>query len=232
MPDAAPGAVLVTRPEPGASETAARLRRAGLVAVVAPFLTVRTCAAELPGGLQAVLVTSGNALAALPARLHRLPLLAVGDRTAERARAIGFSSAHSAEGDAAALARAAVARFDPAGGALLLASGRGQGEALAGSLRDAGFAVHHRSVYAAEGVAAFPEPAARALGTGVRAALFFSAETARVFVRLLPPGLAPALAGAEALAIGAAAAAALRGLPFRAVRVSVRPTSDGVLALL
>ncbi len=225
--------MLITRPQPGAGETAARLRQLGLASVVAPFLTVRTLPADHPAEpVQGVLVTSGNALAGLPASLHATPLLAVGDHTAERARSAGFNTVHSAGGDAAALAALAPTLFDPAQGPLLLASGQGQGGGLATTLRQAGFRVHHHAVYAAVGVAAFPEPAAAALRSGVRAVLFFSAETARVFTRLLPGALAATLTRTEALTIGADAAAALRGLPFRAVRVSVRPTSDGVLALL
>ena len=231
MPES-PGLVLITRPEPGASETAAFLRRAGLHGVIAPFLVIRPCRISLPETAQAILVTSGNALEALSPRLHATPLLAVGDRTAARARAAGFATVHSASGDAAALAAAAPHLFNPANGALLLASGRGQGEALAAALRRAGFRVQRRVVYEAAAVRRFPGDAADALRTGVHAALFFSAETARAFARLLPASLAATLTGTDALTIGPDAAAALQGLPFHAVRVSVRPTSDGVLALL
>jgi uroporphyrinogen-III synthase len=226
--------ILVTRPEPGASGTATRLAAAGWRPVIAPFLTVQPCAPRLPApdGLLAVLAPSGNAAAALPESHHGLPLLAVGDATAERARAAGFATVHSAAGDASALTALAVRLLDPARGALLLACGMGQGEGLATMLRRDGFRVHRRTVYIARGVRRFPPAAAAALGEGLHAALFFSAETARVFARLLPRGLLPALAGVEALVIGSDAAAALQHLPWCGVRVAVRPTQDGVLALL
>ena len=222
----------MTRPEPAASDTARQLATLGFAPVVAPLLRVRALPARLPERPDAVLVTSGNALAALPRRLHGLPLLAVGDATAARARTAGFADVRSAAADAAALA--ALARQScPRGSLLLLASGRGQGGDLAEALRAAGLRVHRRAVYAAETVARFPAAAARALQDGVlRAALFLSAETARAFVRLLPPALHPALGVVDALAIGQPAADALGALPWRRVRVSSTPTQEGVLALL
>lgn len=224
---------MITRPEPGAGETAARLLAAGLHPVVAPFLAIHRRAATLPvAGVQAVLAASGNAVAALPAALHGVRLLTVGDATAARAMQAGFVAVRSAAGDASDLAALAAAQLDPADGPLLLAVGQGQGGALAAALRQSGFCVHRRVVYTASAVARFPAAAAAAIEGGLRAAMFFSAETARAFARLLPPALLPALAGADALAIGAAAAAAVGHLPWRAVRVAVRPTQDGVLALL
>jgi uroporphyrinogen-III synthase len=235
LPDPArAGAILVTRPEPGASETAARLEAAGWRPVVTPFLSVQFCEMRLPppNSLSAVLAASGNAAAALPDSHHGIPLLAVGDATAARARAAGFATVHSAAGDATALAALAVRLLDPARGALLLACGLGQGGILATMLRRHGFRVHRRTVYIARGVRRFPPAAVAAMGEGLHAALFFSAETARVFARLLPRGLVPALAGVEALVIGSDAAAAVQHLPWRGVRIALRPTQDGVLALL
>jgi uroporphyrinogen-III synthase len=229
-----PDAILITRPEPGASETAARLLAAGLHPVVAPFLSVRLNPVTLPplSGLQAVIVASGNAVAALPEVYRGLTLLAVGDATAARAMDAGFTAVQSADGDAVALAALAAQRLDPAAGALLLAAGQGQSRTLASDLRRHGFRVHRRAVYTTTRVRHFPAAASEAIRDGLRAAMFFSAETARAFVRLLPTALIPALAGVDALTIGAAAAEAVRHLPWRDVRVAVRPTQDGVLALL
>ena len=231
----APRTVLVTRPPPGARQTAERLAALGWTPVAAPCLAITPCPARLPAParLAAILVTSGQAVAALPASHHRVPLFSVGAATAAAARAAGFVDVRSADGDAAALAALVMGRLAPAGGTLLLASGAGQGMALAARLRGAGFVVVRRVVYAARPAAALPERALAALTDGqVRAAMFFSAQTARVFERLLPAGLRPLLAGADALAIGAEAASVLARLPWRAVRVAVRPTQDEMFALL
>ncbi len=227
------GLVLVTRPEPGASATAARLRHSGYRPVIAPLLAVRPCRVALPrpGGLQAVLAASGNAVA-LPPAYHAVPLLAVGEATASRARAAGFAEVHAAGGDAVALAELAVRLLRPAAGPLLLAAGKGQGTRLARALRRHGFDVRRRAVYAATALSRFPPEAAEAIRKGLRAALFFSAATARAFARLLPPGLWPLLCRTDAVAIGPHVADTVRHLPWRTLRVAVRPTQDGMLAQL
>jgi uroporphyrinogen-III synthase len=202
-----PDAILITRPEPGASATAARLRAAGMEPVVAPFLAIRSIAARLPapGPLQAVLAASGNAVDRLPPAYHLVTLLTVGDATAARAKQAGFVTVHSADGDAAAMAALATARLDPAAGPLLLAAGQGQSKILAADLRRRGFRVLRRVVYTASRVTRFPMTAQTAIRKGLRAAMFFSTETAEAFAHLLPNALAPALAGTDALAIGEAA---------------------------
>ncbi len=224
--------VLVTRPEPGASETALRLRALRHDPIIASLLHIKPLALAPFGDVGAVLVTSGNAVPFLPAGLHGALLLAVGHATAERARSAGFTRVASADGDAAALADLA-RRACPPGIALLFATARGQGVPLAAALRAQGFVVRRRAVYAARPAARMPPAATRALRDGsLAAALFLSAETARAFVRLLPPPLHPALAEVDALAIGQPAADALRVLPWRRVRVSAKPTQDSLLALL
>ena len=228
--------MLITRPEPGASATAQRVAAMGLVPVVAPVLRVEALpvAWPEPASLRAILAASGNAVAAIPPAWRALPLLAVGDATARKAREAGFAHVESADGDARALAGLAAARFPATGPPLLLASGEGQGAALAAALGALGVAVIRREVYAARPVARLPDPAGAALGAGsLGAALFFSAETARAFAGLLDAaGLAGRAEGVEALAIGQPAAGALSVLPWRAIRVAARPTEDAMLAML
>jgi uroporphyrinogen-III synthase len=83
LPEATPG-VLITRPEPGASETAVRVSALGLRPVIAPVLEIHTLPSRLPPAarLQAIVTASGNAIPALPPSHHGLPLLAVGAMTA------------------------------------------------------------------------------------------------------------------------------------------------------
>jgi uroporphyrinogen-III synthase len=184
--------------------------------------------------LAGVLVTSGNALAALlPGCRDRL-ILTVGDATAQRARATGFHNVVSADGDATALAALLRRRLRPQDGTLLLASGQGQGQALAADLRGDGYRVIRRVVYLARPVSALSDAAAAALaGRQVRAALFFSADTAHHFVRLVQrAGLTNAVGPSEAVAIGQAAGMALERLPWRRIRVAAKPNQNEMLVLL
>ncbi|MDE2007296.1 MAG: uroporphyrinogen-III synthase [Rhodospirillales bacterium] len=227
-----PRAVLVTRPEAEAAATAARLSALGWTPLIAPMLRIRRLEAEIPDAIAAIALTSGNAVPFLPERLHALPVFAVGDATAARARAAGFADVRSAGADAEALARLIAAEAPP--GPLLLAVGRGRGETLAAALEAQGRAVQRREVYAADPEAALPSPAAAALRGGeVAAAMFFSAETARAFVRLAEAeALGPALSGVIACAIGAPAVMALGALPWREIRQAAHPTQEAMLELL
>jgi uroporphyrinogen-III synthase len=228
--------VLVTRPEPGAAETALRVAALGLVPISAPVLAIVHLPARLPPAdrLQAVLVTSANALPALGPGLHDLKLLAVGDATAARARAAGFARVASAGRNAEALAALAIRCCAPARGALLLPTARGEGVELTRMLREAGFTVQRRTVYAAVPQESLPAAAAEALSQGaVGAALFFSPATARGFTKLLLAAMpARCLNTVDALALSPAVAAPLASLPWRRIRVAEQPTQDALLTLL
>jgi len=236
LPDRQADGVLITRPHAAGRETARRVAALGLRPVLAPLLEILPRAARLPSAarVQAVLVASANAPPTLPPAWHALPLLAVGDATAAAARLAGFRTVHSAAGDAQALVALALARCDPAGPPLLLAAGTDRGADPSPCLRARGFTVIRRTVYAAQPVAALPEPARAALaGQTLRAALFFSPATARAFVRLLQQALpADSVAAVEALAISRRTEAALAPLPWRRIRVASRPNQDELLALL
>ncbi len=229
-------AVLITRPPPGAAATAECVAGMGFKPVLAPVLVIERVPVALPdpAAMTAILVTSGNAVDALPTEWHRCPLLAVGDATAKRAEAVGFSTVFSAAGDATALASMAAQRLRPGGGPLLLASGEGQGKLLEAELRARGFAVIRREVYAARPVPSLPTAARAAFESdALRACLFFSTETARVFVRLAAEACrATQFAEVDALAIGRPAGVALERLPWRRIGVAARPTQDEMLALL
>jgi uroporphyrinogen-III synthase len=228
-------AVLITRPEPGARETAARVAAMGLTPIVAPVLAIRPLPLRLPQGtIAAILLPSGNAIETLPVSCCGLPVMAVGAATARRAQQAGFSRAVSADGDASALIALVRARIRTDAGTLLLASGRGQSLALAADLRASGYRVARRVAYAADPVIDLPEPARTALrdcpgGT----VLLFSAATARHFAHLVRRAdCLAALTRWEAITIGPPAAMALSDVPFARIRVAAKPTQDEMLALL
>ena len=227
-------AILITRPEPGASETAARVVALGFTPVLAPALTIEPLGGCLPAVAAAVLATSGNALAPCFPAFRDTLLYAVGDATAARAREMGFSRVVSAARDAVALAALAARDLRPSDGTLLLVSGQGQGLSLAADLRQSGFRVSRRVVYRAAPARLLPSAAIEALrAERIRAALFFSAATAQTFVLLLQnAGLREVVRSVDALAIGAAAGVALQALPWRRIGVAAKPTQDAMLALL
>lgn len=227
--------VLVTRPEPGGEETAARVAALGWRPVLAPAL-VLTPLPFTPPPAQALLLPSRAAARAVPP--GAMPVLAVGEGTAAEARAHGFLNVEAAGGDAASLVALAAARLDPMAGPLLLAVGQGYGMELAAALRARGFRVLRRVAYAAAPATGVPPAARAALAAGeVVAALFFSPRSALCAISLLRgAGLAETAARMEALAISPRVAdtlaAALAPLAWRALRVAGRPDQDSLLELL
>src|SRR5271169_6810182 len=118
---------LVTRPREETEALVAALAAHGVDALIEPMMEVRFCGATLDfADVQAVLCTSANGVRALArARGERgLPLLAVGDATATRARAMGFAKVESAAGNSADLVRLAAHRLRPRDGRLLHVCGK------------------------------------------------------------------------------------------------------------
>jgi uroporphyrinogen-III synthase len=228
-------AVLITRPEPGASDTASRVAAIGLVPIVAPLLDIRPYPIRMPSQrVAAVILASGNAVDALPAFCRSLPVLTVGAATARRASQAGFTNVTSADGDAVALAAVVRARVRPSDGPLLLAAGQGQSLALAADLRASGYRVARHVAYAAVPVPRLPDSATAALlDHRTRTVLLFSTETARHFLHLVrQAGLLDTLASRQAITIGPQAAMALKQVPWARIRVAAKPTQDDMLALL
>ncbi len=103
--------VLILRPQPGADETARRVRDRNMHAVVAPLFAIEPLDWTMPdpSRYDALLVSSRNSLrlgGAQLAGLTALPVLAVGAKTAEAARAQGFSVAMTGEDGLAELMQA------------------------------------------------------------------------------------------------------------------------------
>lgn len=119
MEPAAPR-ILITRPEPGASQTAEKLRALGFEPVVVPFTQMVGLPVNIDEALSqkvnAIVVTSANALRYLPTdavkTLCCIQLFAVGDATADAARALGFTDVISADGNASDLYALVLAHVD------------------------------------------------------------------------------------------------------------------------
>jgi uroporphyrinogen-III synthase len=206
--------LLVLRPQPGAGATAVRAAARGIHAIVAPLFRIVPRDWEMPDGpFDALLVTSANGARALDDRLDRsLPVYAVGEATAEAARAAGFKTVLTGPGRIEELVPIIVG--DGVRSLLHLA-----GEDPTG-FDPAGLRIETRIVYAAEPVA--PPPAfADALTEGA-VALLHSARAARRFRELAGPG--------HRIAAISKAVLAAAGEGWKAAAVADRPTDDALLA--
>mgnify|MGYP000265353818 CR=1 FL=1 len=230
--------VLVTRAEPGASQTAQRLIDLGYSPVIAPLLEIATVSdaeAKLDG-VQAVLFSSPNGARAFADLTERtnLPALCVGEATARAAREAGFDDVRSAGGDGGDLAALARLTLDPAGGTVLWASGAHVSTDLGALLSEGGFAVRRAAVYRADCADCLPPAAREAIADRrIAAVLFHSARAARTFAELATDaGLAHAAADLAAVCISARVAEAAGALDWGHVEIAAAPDEDALLAAL
>ncbi len=228
--------ILITRPVEDAAQIAVVLAARGHEGVIAPLLTVRfRDGAELAlDGVQAILATSANGVRALARRNRRrdVALFAVGPQTADEAQAAGFQTVKNAQGDARALAAAAVRWAAPADGPLLHVKGAEGDGLLATLLRGQGFDVRSVALYDVVAAEALPPAARDRLARGaLDAALFFSPRSARVFRDCIEAAGLP-VDGLIAICISDATAAALAPLVFREIRIASRPNQEALLACL
>jgi uroporphyrinogen-III synthase len=200
-------AILVTRPQPDSNSTATALRQRGLDVLVAPMLRFEkvVLSIDTDADFGAVIVTSANALRALadqPVSEHliRLPVFAVGERTAQAARDIGFVEVLSAEGDATALrdllsGRVKARKFSKDRPLLYLA-GADLARDLAGELGERGFTVVTQTTYRMQPVPDLSAEVCAAFAAGtVEAVLHYSRRSARAFFQ------AAGLSGVEIAAL-------------------------------
>ncbi len=143
--------IWITRAQPGADATAARVRVLGHEPFVAPLLVVEKRDPVAPDlhGVGVLAFTSSNGLQAYcevsADRTH--PVFAVGAATAQAARAAGFKRVLSADGDVAALAEGLIARRRELGGAVLHPGAAEPAGDLAGALERHGIETRQLVLY-------------------------------------------------------------------------------------
>lgn len=216
--------IAITRGQPEADKTAARVRERGAEPVLAPLLTIEPRPFDTSiTDAQALLFTSSNGVHGFAAQTQArdIAALAVGESTAAAARAAGFADVRSADGDVVALARLVQTELDPHAGPLLHISGRHIAGDLAQSLRTAGFQIERRVAY--EAVAAAELPAAFAGPLDI--VLFHSARAAEIFVQLGAPNAHRLRAACFSQAVANAAKAA----PWAALTVAKAPREEALL---
>jgi uroporphyrinogen-III synthase len=187
--------IWITRAQPGADATAERVRALGHEAVVAPLLAVRT----LPdvtvdlSGVAALAFTSANGVRAFAdvCGERGLKVFAVGAATAQAARAAGFRSVLSADGDVEALAEGIAVRKGELKGAVLHPGAAEPAGDLAGSLEKHGVHARRLILYETAPVALTGEAAEAAVRCDV--ALIHSPRAAQVMAKVLKAHPAPGL---------------------------------------
>lgn len=217
-------ALLITRPQAAAQETATAARAAGFTPIIAPLLTIRPLPFTAPAGpADAILFTSAETppLCRQPTLLA-LPAWAVGERTARAAAAAGFRLHGTGDTDGTAIA------------GMMAAAGVRHALHPGGADRapidlPPALSLHQFPVYAADAVPALPDAAMQALqAADPPATLLFSPRTARIFATLADAaGLPRSRLTLVALSRKVADAA---GPGWRQIAIAATPDSGGALA--
>jgi len=183
--------VLVTRPEPGASETACRLESLGFEPIKLPLQeTLPLAVVDLPRPKDVCIVVlpSASVVRHAPRWLldnwAEIPCLAVGEATARAAREAGFREVRVGGGDAEALGDAIIA--DKPVGFVAYLCGKVRRPVFEQKLAEAGIPVRVVETYDTSPIARDDETVIRAAGTdSIDYALVYSANAAELLLDLM-----------------------------------------------
>jgi uroporphyrinogen-III synthase len=231
-----PLCVLITRPRARAEDLARQLEAYGDTVLIEPLLTIEPIAEAIPdlAGVQAIVLTSANAVPALSEPAKGLPVFAVGEATAAAARRAGCATVVSADGAGADLARLIARRCHPDRGILLHLSGEKVRPEMTQALAAAGFGLRRQAVYRAEAATTLlPDTTAAFRRRQIDAVLLFSPRTARILVDLARKhDLEASLETVSAICLSAAVAKPCRELVWDDIYLAACPTRSALLEAL
>ena len=231
--------VLVTRPEPDATETGKRLLALGHEPVTAPLLKI--VFASPPTEIAdpaAIVLTSRNGARALSrwptiAGWLDRPVFVTGRATADAARGAGFADVRSAAGNAADLANLVMSEFGNDVGPILYPAARDHSGALLRGLRANGYDIRTVEAYSAEMVTTL-EPAicVEFCCQSIDGVLIYSNWTAVALKTLVErEGITENLRRMAIFALSERAAEPLRDL-VPEIQIARKPDENAMLALL
>jgi uroporphyrinogen-III synthase len=222
---------LITRTQPGADASAARLRDLGFEAIATPAAMITPTGADVViEGVQALLMTSAAAARStkVNAGIRALPVYAVGDATAQAAIEAGFEMVISAGGDGAALAVLAADRMKPGDGALLHLRGHEVAGDVTGMLTACGFETRLVEVYHTDDHPDFQKHICAYLQDRAGLILFHSPAGARRFA-LAVEGYDLNLNHWYAVGLSSACLLPIENKRFGACIAALRPDEDALI---
>ncbi|MCG8494338.1 MAG: uroporphyrinogen-III synthase [Sneathiellales bacterium] len=228
----------MTRPEPDGSALSEKLNALGHMPFLSPVMEMKRLPLKEPDleDMQALLLTSINALRIFCELTERrdLPLFAVGARSAEGAREVGFNRVYSADGDVDSLAELVMEKADPEAGSLLHIGGARLAGDLRGLLENAGFSYNREILYEMIAASQLQKKAEKALTSEeLDGVLLFSPQTARIFKDIIErSGHKAHVKTMVAYCLSRNVKDALRGLDFKKIEVAKQPTEDHLLDLI
>ncbi|KQY97951.1 hypothetical protein ASD45_18350 [Pseudolabrys sp. Root1462] len=230
--------IVLTRPQDDSERTAAALRAHGHEVLIAPLLRIETVPVDLRQRYGAVVITSANAAAAIAghpacATLSALALFAVGKRSGDAARAVGFTNIHVAGGDIEDLTRLIAEQRPDARAPLLYLAGEDRSGDLVGDLAVHGIAAELVVIYRAV-PQPFPAELTAALQSGAAdAVMHFSKRSAAQYVTgAHDAGITEKALQIRHFCLSAQIAEPLRDAGATRIVVAKRPDESAMVALI
>ncbi len=235
--------ILLTRPESRCDVLSERLEGAGHEVICSPMLEIEflSCPDIEVRSLQAIIITSANALRALErdgqiSKLVDVPIYTVGAASGRLARSLGFCQVIEGPAGALELVEMICERLEPSGGRLLHLSGAILAKDMAAALTPLGFELTRAVVYRSEPAANLSPDAVKALKAGeLDLVILMSPRTAKTFVRLIcDAGLKAMSRRLNYACISETTAEELKALqlPDGHLHISPHPQGDDLIALV
>lgn len=236
--------ILITRPEPDATEMKSALEQLGHEVSIDPVMRIEPLPipVEALRDVQALIITSRNALRALAqsearATALQLPVYAVGPGSAELARAHGFHNVIAGAGSARELKPLIVARAVRGNGPLVHIAGEELAFDLAAALSADGFAVRTVTAYRAVAAPVLAPSTARNIADGIiDAVILMSPRAAATFSKLVTeaaskePAINECASRLTYLCLSRNVAEALGSPPPGRIEIAAMPNSAAMLA--
>lgn len=233
--------ILITRPEPDASEWRAQLEARGVTVSVDPLLKIEFLSPTLIDldGVQALIATSRNGLRGLAAsteldRFVTKPIFVVGPGTAELARTFGFTILHEGPASARDLVGVVAQAADPNAGNLLHVCGDKLAFDLNSALSPLGFDVRRHTVYRSRPADQLQPQTITDLASGaIDTVSLMSPLSAKTFVATaLDAGLDKACREVIYICLSDQVAERLSLLKPLSIRIAKQPNSSAMFTLI
>ena len=227
--------VIITRAEPGASETAGRLAAFGIDPILAPMLSLEPdleCAIPDLSTRSGLVFTSANGVRVFADRDPNRSLTAwcVGPATAKAAREAGFEQVRESAGNAVDLAHFIAEHVEGSERPLLhIANADAKGD-LKTQLEALGHALDFAPRYAMRPAPALPHSAQQALQSADNTVVMIHSAKGATRLADLCAGLS--LTKLVVVAISEPASQPLSNLPLTALHVASAPNEDSLMSAL
>tara|TARA_Y100001970_G_scaffold294364_1_gene451628 strand:- start:47922 stop:48683 length:762 start_codon:yes stop_codon:yes gene_type:complete len=234
--------VLITRPKEDADHLASAIHTLGANPLIMPMLNINYLEGSAPNfvGVGGILFTSSNGVRALSLRLpsehsaFSIPIFAVGEATAEKARENGFSNIFVGNGDVKALISCVKSNLSPQTCELVHIAGVDVAGNLSRELGTLGFKIRTEVLYEAEPVKIIDYQLLNKIKSGkVDCILFFSTRTIKTFASLIESvDCSRSMVTIDAVCLSDTIAREAEILPWRQVVVCEQPTQQSLLTAL